>query len=419
MNDALRQKILLVTAVLVNLVAGLVAIPIISRGFSSDEFATVSILLLINGMFGAFDFFRPVFVSEFSAGDKLISIADMLTSSVVALLFLSVPIYILYSQFLSSHFSGEDFRNIFIAFFLFVFSSGFWAALDINNKVGVSALLRSFCVAGGYLFYSVEAVFKNSIALSFGLLIIHGVSLFLFVLLSFPYLSIAAKRRAGQGFYRKAFWTFGQNLSKVVIDFCDRLFVSRFFSPEVTGSYNLIYDVASRSGVFSQVWTTYSYPKLCESKDLVSRFLVVGIGLSSLIFVLGLLFLIFGQQLYILYFGERLVSFFKYFCAMIFAFSIFSLAFFSQAGLRAVGRYAYLSFSFAVSAVVGLVSIYPLYLFFGLKGVLLCFLLLKLPGVFGYWYMRALLGKYEICFYALVLCNCLLFFYVVFAWRGV
>tara|TARA_R110001592_G_scaffold63566_2_gene194750 strand:+ start:2530 stop:3795 length:1266 start_codon:yes stop_codon:yes gene_type:complete len=405
------QKVLLLVSVVLGALVGLGSVPIMTRGFSDGELALASLILLFNGMFGVFDFFRPVYVSTFAGSAIRISVGDIVRSSCVIVLLTSVFFIPPYFYVFSDYISAFSYVIIFCSFVLFVFSTGLWGALDANRQVGLSSFLR---VIGTSLVYAMFAVMAltGGWSLEIFTLVLFGSQLIVMIatiLFSLSLLERTLKVNVGRRFYKQGFLTFFQNASKIIIDFSDRLFIAKFFSGAFVGIYNVFYDVSSRSNTPSQLVSSYYYPRLCGDPGSIPSFMKLGLMMSTLILIVALAFFLAGGKLVSLYFGSDMYEYSDLFTSMLTLWSLFSLAFFAQSVMRSSEQYGVLLSMFGVSSILGLVLMYPLYQWLGLSGILIAVLVMKLPGVIGYWCLRAHLGLHVFSFLLLVFFQVFLF----------
>ncbi|NYT60518.1 hypothetical protein H0A65_16480 [Alcaligenaceae bacterium] len=409
-NDG-NQKYLLLGSVVLSAIIGLGALPIITRGFDVFELALVSLILLFNGMFGVFDFFRPVYISTFSLLDRKIGIWDIVLSSFVVIMF-TWPIFIpIYIYVFSDYISIASYTAVFGAYVCFVGSTGFWAVLDVNGKVGLTALLRSVGTSFVYLTFVGFIAIQNTATESFSIALLGSQFFILFVsaIYAFPCLDLGWKIKLEKKFFKQGLLTLLQNNSKMIIDFADRLFVSKMFPASLVGVYNIFYDVSSKSNMPSQLSSTYYYPKICRNKDALPSFLLKGLIISFSILLCSLLFLFFGKELLNFYFGNKVLEYSGLFASMLVIWSVFSLAFFSQSALRSMGEYGWLLGSFSIAAVAGIILLYPLYILFGLSGVFISVVVMKSPGLYGYWKLKNIIGRYNILFLFLLIMQVTIF----------
>src|SRR5690606_29902735 len=125
----------------------------------------------------------------------------------------------------------SSYLAIFGAFVCFVFSTGMWAVLDVNGKVGLTALLRSVATSLVYLSFVFFAAIKNPVMESFSSVLILSQLFILLVSVFYAYrfLDFHWIIKLNKEFFKQGFLTLLQNNSKMVIDFSDRLFVSKMF----------------------------------------------------------------------------------------------------------------------------------------------------------------------------------------------
>ena len=391
------QKVLLFVSVLLSALVGLLALPFITRGFEEAELALISLILLFNGLFSVFDFFRPVYISHFSKGGRFISFADVVITSVLLVLMIG-PIFIpIYVYIFSEYISVVSYLCVFFSFVIFVVNVGLWAALDVKQKVGLTSVLRTLGTSFVYLFFVFVSLRgqKSIESFSLALLLGQGFAFLLSLFFSANALSFTCQINIGREFYKNGFLTLLQNLSKAVIDFSDRLFIANFCAPVLVGIYNIFYDLTSRANIPSQIVSTYYYPKMCRDGEDIPRFLFYGANMSALVLLASWVMWLFGDIVIEVYLGSQVMKYWELFPIMIVSWSVFSLAFFAQAALRAKGDYGWLLSSFTATALLGLLSMYPLYVAMGVPGVLSSVIMMKMPGVLGYWRLKGSVGRYK------------------------
>ncbi|MFZ3183197.1 MAG: hypothetical protein WA173_03515, partial [Pseudomonas sp.] len=187
--------------------------------------------------------------------------------------------------------------------------------------------------------------------------------------------------------FRDLLMTAPQGLSKVIIDFSDRVLISTQVGPVFAAAYNSVYDVSAKTNIFSQLFVAYSYPRLCRGEGL-KAFVNIGLAISILGALLAIGMIPIGEGLIKFYLGQQYAEFAALVPVMFLLASLYSLAFFSQGALRAQGMFEVLAFHFFACALCGVGLMLGLYFFYGFYGVVFSLFVLKAPGVLGYFHLR-------------------------------
>lgn len=406
------QKYIMVFSLALMLFFGVFGYPVLARQYDESEFAFITVLLFLNGFFGAFDFVRPVMVRHLAVCQGRINIYSYLIFSVKFSSILLFSFFGLFVVFLSSYLSYLDAIYISFSVFLFLLYSVYWAAFEIKGFVGWASLLRSF----GFCFFVLSLIifrylniFVSSAFLFMFSHVLVGVLFFIFS----RNLVVLSKPKAGGVAAQHLLMTVPQNISRLIIDFSDRLFISFQGGGAFVAAYNAIYDVAAKSNIFSQFFVSYKYSELCRGNGL-QGFVNFGLVISIISALLAILLIPVSEIIVRLYLGAQYLEFYRFVPVMFFLSSLYSLAFFSQGALRSRGLFDVLALHFSVCALIGVVSMAIFYYCFGLHGLLLSLFFLKSPGLLGYFYLGlkfdlGVFFRFCLCFYFFLLISFLIF----------
>ncbi len=368
-----NQKKLMLTSVLFNSLSAVVFMPVITRSYGASDLSVITTIIFIGVMFGMIDSVRPVYVHGFSS-ENIISIKDALFFPSFFNLILSLVLFLF--VYILNVFSNKDCFLIFISSLLYLTSMPFLGFLDSKGMIGFSSMVRAVSVFLIYFQYSIFN-FVNIVAMP--LVVSNLIFLVISIFACFPFLK-NTKSNFNYFFVGRIIKTLGQNFFKLIIDFTDRLFVAKFVGGDFVGVYNAIYELSSKSNFISSVYSNYNYPQLCHKKIRENRFLLIGNFISFFLLNLSVLFWLFGDSFMSFYLGEGFSDSGRDVAIMLSISSIYSLSFFYQAIFRANDRFGDLTKVFSISAILGLISIFPLYIIIGIKGVYLSLFILKSPG---------------------------------------
>lgn len=383
------QKFLLLAALLISTLAGLVAVPVMSRHLPAEAMAAVSMLLLLVVLLGVFDVLRPNLTRAFvSHGNAPLPIRGYLRLSVRVALGMSAAMLGLGMPFFLRFFSPVELTMLWLGAFCFLFSVMFWAVLDGRGRVGAAQLARSLQMAGLYSGFALLAVTGGTLS---GFCLVFLVAQVLLVAVLF----LLARRelvwqevspRIAQG---EVWHTMQVNFSRLFIDFIDRLVLARVADAMFISAYALTYDAASKVNIVPQYVTSFLYPRLCEYRlrdsraaflAITRRVLLLALANFTLIVLLACAISPFADRLVMLYLGGAYAARGHLLVLMLAVTAMFSTAFYGQAWLRAEGRFRELAMTYRVAMLTGLLLGGLGWYLWREQGLVLAVLALKSPG---------------------------------------
>jgi len=371
---ALNQKNQLIIATLVNSFVGIAIYPVIARNFNEQQLHIVMLLIFVNALFGAFDVLKPVLISNFNR--EIYSKLSLFNlSSFVAITL--IPLILSYCLFIDA--SALFIISVLTSFYFYILSSVFWAMLDISGKVGTAVLIRSTLFSIMYIMLCYISFLETFENIYFLLPTTHFLILVVFICLVEDS-AVEVNFKGGA----RVFSTLTQNSLRAIIDFTDRLFISKFLGGGVFAYYSILADLANKTNLPIQLTNSYMYPKICTGSSLYSRLRVITYALSGLLLILSLLFTFEASHTLLVWYGGRsFEELGNVFSLLIAVASLYSFAFTSQSLLRAKDMYVLLNKITLFTSLIGLLMIYPLFLILQLKGVILAVLIMKSNGIIG------------------------------------
>ncbi len=389
------QKYYLVFSFFVTALVGAASYPLLARTYSTDEFATITILFFLNGFFSFFDFLRPAIVKElhkFSSADR-VNINNFVFLSARYAFFSSTIVFFVFCFILDKRFTFHEAVVVSASSFLFLIYSVWWAVFEFRQKVGLAALIRMV----GFLFFTVGVLINHflniNIAPAFYFVLSHILVFLCFIFIGSRMVSLSASNTsASNDFAKDVLFTLPQNIAKLIIDFSDRTIISVQGSPVLVSLYNSLYDVSAKSNILSQLYTMYNWPRLCRGEVKIQHYLSFGLFISIILASISFLLIPFNEVVVSLYLGSNFSNESSFLSVFFMVASLYSLAFFSQGALRSVDCFNVLALHFSLCAIAGLILMLILYFLYGVSGVLLSLLVLKSPGLIGMLYLRNKLG---------------------------
>lgn len=391
----LSEKHLLVGSVALSSLVGLAILPVLTRVYSHEAFASVTLVLLANGLFGICDVLRPSIVSLWACEPSgPVSKVFLPVAALFGALY-SVLVFLLVSVFAEDYFNIVESLLIALATFSFIFYSTFWGVLDLNGRVGTGAFVRA---SGNSLVYLGLALAPFMASQPSPAAVLFSVQLIMLV--TFTWLS---RRFLASGIVDTVLWrrrllvrglrTAQQNAAKIVIDSADRLLLARLAPASIVAVYNASYELAAKLNLPSQLVSAFLYPKLCKRDVSELEFLRYGLWLSLGLIGLSYPLIAVGDLILGAYLGEAFAAGGPLLSGLVAVSGIYSLAFFSQAALRARDKYSVLGRHFAITAIIGLALAVPLYKLWGVVGLVVAAAILKAPGVLGYLFLARSMGR--------------------------
>lgn len=389
-----KQKWMLIYAAVFPSIAAIFLFPLLSRLLSPASLGTVMTILMMNGVFGAFDVLRPVYISFYSniLKDKnRILIFTSIKLSFVTSFAVSIVVWLLAYFFLQSKISG--FISVAVAFggFCLLFSNVFWAILDSTARSGTAQAIKSSLTLSLYISFAILAIFNAEMswyATSFTM--VQILQIFLFWMTSRKYITWRNATVEKQP-YSSIWQTVKLNGAKLAIDFSDRLVIGKLGSEAFSSAYFLIYDISAKLNIASQYINVYAYPLLCKNSGqnrIFSQLSNKLILLASIIYLgiagLSIIFAIYGNQLLSLYLGEAFNNYGATLAFLTLVAANYSLAFYGQSIFRASGEFSALSRIYIISASIGLIIGVVALLSNNIKIAFLMVLMIKSPGLIAY-----------------------------------
>lgn len=370
------ERLLLASGPILAAAVAAVSLPVITRSYTEETLAAVSLILLFHALFGMLDLLKPVLIREIARNPLSATYANLLWPSAIAATFLGLAVYVGVAQMLSHILSHWDAVILALAAVLFILYAPAWATLDAHERVGTGYLVRALSTVALYLTLALAPAFVSDTLTSVPLATVNLVSLVMYYSLARPHIHRGSARMS-PGFVRAVYHVVSQNASKITADFFDRLYLSLTFPVSVVGTYNIVCDVTAKTNVPAQLISAYSYPRLCRGRLHHNRFVVLGAGVSATIGTAAFGAYLTGDALVTAYFGESFANEGWLFACFLLVASVYAQSFFGQAALRASRRDAQLSRAFMLHAIVGAILTLALAPRIGIAGVLLGVMTMK------------------------------------------
>lgn len=389
-----KQKWMLVYSAVIPSIAAILLFPLLSRLLSPSFLGTALTILMMNGVFGAFDVLRPVYISFYSNILKTKNSIEILPSiklSFATSFLVSIAIYLLIYFFLQEKISGIT--SIAVAFggFSLLFSNVFWAILDSTARTGTAQAIKSTLTILLYISFAILAIINANIAwYATFFAFIQILQILLFWAASRRYITWRNSTDERQP-YSSIWHTVKLNAAKLAIDFSDRLVIGKLGSEPLSNAYLIIYDFTSKLNIATQYINVYAYPLLCRKVSQNEEYLQLSkklIFLASAIYLgiaaLSVAFTFYGNQLLSVYLGEAFNTYGSILSFLTLIAANYSLAFYGQSIFRAEGKFEALSRLYIISATIGVIIGVAALLADDVKFALLMILMIKSPGLMAY-----------------------------------
>lgn len=423
------QKLLFVSSLVITGVIGLITIPVISRNLPSEKMAAISILFLLNAFFGVFDVLKPVFTRAFvqhrSSSTSIPVWHGCILSGYLGLGF-SVIMYFVGVFFFDRFFDRISIMFLALGAIFFFFSIVFWSVLESTDRVGLSQFIKALSIAALYIFYCILSFFDIQL-IDYAIIF---ASVQCFILAVYYFLS-----RGSINWSRKkeSLWHFSEvtstiqlNISKLIIDFSDRLIFAKLIPINIFAAYAISYDLAAKLNIFPQYLNAYMYPKLCAShvskiegkffKDIKKHLLIAGVNFIILAFIALLLSMV-TDELLAIYAGENYRQYGYILSYLIMVSAVYSFSFYGQILLRAMGNFSGLAKAFSVTAFISLGFALISYSVWGIDGFICAVVFFKSPGIGILAYIFDLCFSRFICIIFVIIVNLFIGFFIYLSFK--
>lgn len=384
------QKTYLAASVVLASIVGLLTVPIMARNLGADQMAAVSVILLLNALLGMADVLRPVFIRGFiehHSAAPPITVRHALRLSLRVGALVSAIVLIAGLLLLDRYFDPSTMALLAVGTLFFFLSITFWAVLDSTHRVGTAQLVRASAIALLYLSYSGLSLAGRPLlffAITFA--VIQAILLLGFVVLTHRDVSWNDESPPA---WRpsEVYDTLQVNLAKILIDFSDRLVFARALPAQLFAGYAITYELATKVNIVPQYANNYLYPRLCAAaadgtlSRRLPRHLVLAIANFGILASLAMIISPFAGRLLGIYAGAAYAEYGYLLTYLLFVSGMYSLAFYGQSSLRAVGNFRGLARSFNISAVLGIVFGAIAWAVWGIHALVVCVVFLKTPGV--------------------------------------
>lgn len=389
-----KQKWMLIYSAVIPSITAILLFPLLSRLLSPASLGTALTILMMNGVFGAFDVLRPVYISFYSnilKTKKSVEILPSIKLSFAASFIVSITIYFLTTLFLQNKLSGFASIAVALGGFSFLFSNVFWAILDSTARAGTAQAIKSSLTISLYISFAILAIINADIAwYATFFALIQILQILLFWIASRRYITWKNSTEEKQP-YSSIWHTAKLNAAKLAIDFSDRLVIGKLGSEALSNAYFLIYDFSAKLNIATQYINVYAYPLLCKklgqnkeflqlSKRLILLASATYLGLAAL----SVAFTFFGDQLLSFYLGEAFKTDGSVLSFLTLIAANYSLAFYGQSLFRAAGKFEALSRLYIISATIGLIIGAIALLTHSIELAFLMVLTIKSPGLIAY-----------------------------------
>lgn len=351
-------------------------------------------ILMLNGVFGAFDVLRPVYISFYSnilKSKNSIEILPSIKLSFATSFIVSIAVYLLIYFFLQDKISGITSIAVALGGFSLLFSNVFWAILDSTARAGTAQAIKSTLTILLYISFAILAIINADIAwYATFFALIQILQILSFWMASRRYIAWKNSTEGMQP-YSSIWQTVKLNAAKLTIDFSDRLVIGKLGSEVLSNSYLLIYDFSAKFNIVAQYINVYAYPLLCrkvghnkEYLQLSKKLILLASTIYLSIAALSVAFTFYGNQLLSFYLGEAFNTYGSILSFLTLITANYSLAFYGQSIFRADGKFEALSRLYIISASIGIIIGAIALLVDDIKLAFLMVLIIKSPGLMAY-----------------------------------
>lgn len=392
------DKVLGILSVPILALAGLLVMPFLARIWQPEELGYLTIILLIFNAYGLLDGFKPIVIKKGTLFiDKNIQFQYVMNSLLILALVYSISITMILLFILPLIFPILTQADTIICSFaggLSIMMSVAWGLADISNNVGKAQLVRALTWALAYATILVIAFMGKSIH---WIPLVLCLCLFLNATYIWFFLNTRALNLKPQfikfSYIRKiiieAITIVTFNIFRSFVDYFERLIAVRFVPLGVYAIYSVQYELGSRSNTFTHLVAQFIYPTLCKyasSSDkevLINYWIRIFLFLTLTTYCLCFTASLFSHEIILLYAGGNYAHHSGIFTIFLGA-SIFSCMGFLIIPLqRSLGDFRTQPIAYFWGSLVGLLTFWPLVINYGIWGMAITHLLMRLM-VHGY-----------------------------------
>ncbi len=372
--------------------AGLFSIPVLTRNLTPSFFGHISLLLIFFNIFVILDGLRPVIINYMHSSSRnrpdiirTCSVFSWINGLVFAFVTFAVLIFIYKDTF---SFAEMIFLSIAgLLYFPMTNEAGF---LEAAERVGFTYLTRAVVWALLYISficYSLVRLPMEYYAMS--LSVMNG-ALFLIYL-------YANGQKSKKGRFKKdIIMDMGKEMKHVsffniyvaIINFSDRLFISRFLSLNLLGYYSVQYELGTKGYMLVAMVSRVLYPTFCKriAKEPMSYILSDWACITKFVF-----FAVFSCTLVAFFWSDIIITIYagKEYAAYSFVLKIImigiainSLGFMATLLQRANGDFKSQEKAYFKGAFIATIIVYPFISNFGILGAALVYLFARSADVF-------------------------------------
>jgi len=389
-----------VIAIGLTVLAGLISIPILTRTLSPNTFGHVSLILIFLNLFTLLEGTRQVFIKFYHKWKEVEKRKEFLRTSWVLSWMSSIlgtMVVLLILTFLFDSLSIIEIIFLSLSAGLYLLMSNPWAQLEAEEKVGLAALVRAIVwvlVYVSFIIYSLYGAPIEFYALS--LMLMNGLLLVL-------YSGLQQKR---QNYSSKTNWgMFREMVNEIksvilfnfwvaVMNFSDRLIISRILPITDLGYYTAQYELGVRGNGLANTACTVLFPtfSLSVEKKGVYAAVPLWLSISKWLFLTIYLFTLIGfgfsKEIIELYAGAPYAGYNYIFKIVMIGVAINTLGFMAVLLQRADCDFTSQGMAYCIGAVIGIVLAYPLIKTLGLLGGALTYLIMRIADLILIWQVR-------------------------------
>ncbi len=381
-----------VIAIGITACAGLFSIPVLTRKLTPYFFGHISLLLIFFNIFAILDGLRPVIVNYMHSSSK--SRQDIIRTCFVfswinGLVFASATFGVLIFIYKDTFSLTEIIFLSFAAFFYFPMTNeaGF---LEAAERVGFTSLARAVVWAFLYISFICYSLFSLSPEYyAMSLFVMNG-------LLFLIYFYAGKDRSTGGGFKKNIIMDMGKGIKQVfffniyvaIMNFSDRLFISRFLPLNLLGYYSVQYELGTKGNILVAMISRVLYPTFCKkiTKEPRARVLSEWARITKfvffMVFICTLVAFLWSDIIIALYAGKQYAAYSHVLKIIMVGIAVNSLGFMATFLQRADGDFKSQEKAYFKGALLAILAVYPLIANFGLSGAALVYLFARSADVF-------------------------------------
>jgi O-antigen/teichoic acid export membrane protein len=380
-----------VMAAAINAVVGLASIPFITRHVSSADFGHISLLLLFFYLFAVMDGIQPVIISYAHSCPHpradLVKTCQVISWGIggIASAITLGGLTWLYADTVS----GTEMSLMTVCAMLYFPMTAEAAFLESKERVGFTAMIRSggwAFVYGSFILYVIcQSPFE------FYAMSLAGMNGLLWLIYRRSNADEPRNGNLKQDILREMSFKIKEvlifSLSFVLMNFSDRLFISKLLSLELLGYYSAQYELGTKGYIAAHTASKVLYPNFSRrlAREPLLPVLSDWTHMTKLIFFsvfsVTLLAFAFAEEIIRIYAGQGYAAHCYVFRIVMAGVAINSLGFMVIMFQRAAGDFSSQERAYVMGAVISILSVYPLVSRLGMSGAAMVYLCARTSDV--------------------------------------